>query len=114
MADPIYPAISFRFVLGLFVIVIIVLVVLYIKHRTKERSRHRRRRRKFLYTIKFLLTLPQTTNFRFSQTERVADDNFKFYENARKFPRWVENTAGREEIARYEQFLLFPQRFQKT
>ena len=26
---------------------------------------------------------------------------------------WVENIAGIEEIARYEQFLLFPQCFQK-
>ena len=27
---------------------------------------------------------------------------------------WVENTEGKEEIARYEQFLLFPQCFQKA
>ena len=26
----------------------------------------------------------------------------------------VENTVGKGEIARYEQFLLFPQCFQKT
>ena len=26
----------------------------------------------------------------------------------------LENTVGKEEIARYEQFLLFPQCFQKT
>ena len=26
----------------------------------------------------------------------------------------VENTVGKGEIARYEQFLLFPQRFQKA
>ena len=26
----------------------------------------------------------------------------------------VENIAGKEEIAHYEQFLLFPQCFQKT
>ena len=25
----------------------------------------------------------------------------------------VENTVGKGEIARYEQFLIFPQRFQK-
>ena len=29
-------------------------------------------------------------------------------------PEWVENTVEKEEIARYEQFLLFPQCFQKT
>ena len=33
---------------------------------------------------KRLLTLSQTTNFRLFQTERVADDNFKFDENGRK------------------------------
>ena len=26
---------------------------------------------------------------------------------------WEENIVGKGEIARYEQFLLFPQRFQK-
>ena len=31
-----------------------------------------------------------------------------------EFSKRVENTAGKGEIARNEQFLLFPQRFQKT
>ena len=43
-----------------------------------------------------------------------ADSNFKVDENERKFFERVENTVGKEEIARYEQFLLFPQCFQKT
>ena len=43
-----------------------------------------------------------------------ADDNFKFDENSRKFFKQVENTVGKGEIARYEQFLLFPQCFQKA
>ena len=43
-----------------------------------------------------------------------ADDNFRSDENGRKFSRRVENTVGKGEIARYEQFLLFPQCFQKT
>ena len=30
------------------------------------------------------------------------------------FSKRVENTVGKGEIARYEQFLLFPQCFQKT
>ena len=30
-----------------------------------------------------------------------------------KLSDWAENIVGREEIARYEQFLLFPQCFQK-
>ena len=37
-----------------------------------------------------------------------------FDENGTKFSKWVENTVGKGEIARYEQFLLFPQCFQKT
>ena len=31
-----------------------------------------------------------------------------------KFLKWVENTVGKGEIARYMQFFLFPQSFQKT
>ena len=49
-----------------------------------------------------------------SKLKQSADDNFKFDENIRKFSKWVENTVGKGEIARYEQFLLFPQRFQKA
>ena len=43
-----------------------------------------------------------------------ADDNFKCDENGRKLSKRVENTVGKGEIARYEQFLLFPQCFQKA
>ena len=46
--------------------------------------------------------------------KEFADDNFKFDENARKLSKWVENTVGKGEIARDEQFLLFPQCFQKA
>ena len=60
------------------------------------------------------LTHYQTTNFRLLQTEEFADNNFKFDENGRKLSKWVENTVGKGEIARYEQFLLFPQSFQKA
>ena len=41
-----------------------------------------------------------------SKQKEFADDNIKFDENGRKFSRQVENTVGRGEIARYEQFLL--------
>ena len=47
-----------------------------------------------------------------SKLKEFADDNFKFEENDRKLSKWVENTVGKGEIARYEQFLLFPQCFQ--
>ena len=39
---------------------------------------------------------------------------FKFDENSRKFSKRVENTVGKGELARYEQFLLFPSCSQKT
>ena len=52
------------------------------------------------------------TNFRLFQTQ--TDDNFKFDENGRKLSKQVENTVGKGEIARNEQFLLFPQCFLKA
>ena len=49
-----------------------------------------------------------------SKLKPSADDSFKFDENSRKFSKHVENTVGKGEIARYEQFLLCPQCFQKA
>ena len=49
-----------------------------------------------------------------SKLKEFADGNFRFDENGRQLSKWTENTAGKGEIARYEQFLLFPQCFQKT
>ena len=49
-----------------------------------------------------------------SKLNKFADDNFKFDENGRKLSKQVENTVGKGEIARYEQFLLFPQCFSKA
>ena len=49
-----------------------------------------------------------------AKLKEFADHNFKCDENRRKFSIRVENTMGKGEIARYEQFLLFPQCFQKT
>ena len=46
--------------------------------------------------------------------KEFADDNFKFDENGRKFSKWLENTVEKGEFARYEQFVPFPQCFQKT
>ena len=54
------------------------------------------------------------TSFRLFQTEEFADDNFEFVENGIKLSKHVENTEGKGEIACHEQFLLFPQCFQKT
>ena len=49
-----------------------------------------------------------------TKVKEFADDNFKLDVNGKKFPKQVENTAGKGEIAHYEQLLLFPQCFQKT
>ena len=45
--------------------------------------------------------------------KEFAEDNFKFDENGRQFLKRVENTVGKGEIARYEQFLLYPQVFKR-
>ena len=60
--------------------------------------------------ISFCLTHYQTTNLRLP----IADDNLKFEENGRNLFKQVENTVEKGEFARYEQFLLFPQCFQKA
>ena len=49
-----------------------------------------------------------------SKLTEFADHSFKFDEHGRKFSGWFENAVGKGEIACYEQFLLFPQCFQKT
>ena len=37
-----------------------------------------------------------------SKLKESADNNFKLGENDRKLSKWVENTVGKGEIARYE------------
>ena len=49
-----------------------------------------------------------------SKLKEFAEDNFKFDENGRKLSKLVQNIVGKGEIARYEQFLLFPQCFQRA
>ena len=46
--------------------------------------------------------------------KEFTEDNSKFDENGRKLSKPVENTVGKGEIARYEQFLVFPLCFQKA
>ena len=48
-----------------------------------------------------------TTNFRLFLKE-FADDNFRVDENGGMLSKMVENTVGKGETARYEQFRLFP------
>ena len=52
------------------------------------------------------------TNFLLFQAERLCKQQFKYDGNGRKFSKTVENTVGKGEIARCEQFLLFPMCFQ--
>ena len=52
--------------------------------------------------------------FNSTKLKEFVDDNFKFEENDRKLSQWLENTEEKGEIACHEQFLLFPQCFQKT
>ena len=68
----------------------------------------------YFVVCKFFQSFPKKQIFYSSKLKEFADDNFKFDENVRKFSKGVENTAGKGEIAHYEQFLLFPQCFQKT
>ena len=49
-----------------------------------------------------------------SNLQEFADDGMKFDKNGGMFSKRAENAVGKGEIARYEQFLLFPQCFQKT
>ena len=46
--------------------------------------------------------------------KEFVDDIFNFDENDWKFSEREENTVGKRVIARYDQFLLFPQCFQKN
>ena len=62
------------------------------------------------YFLPFLI--PQILDS--SKLKEFADNNSKFDENGREFSKSVENNVGKGEIARYKQFLLFPQCFQKT
>ena len=59
------------------------------------------------------LTRYQTTNFRLFQIGRFCRRQFA-EENGRKLFKVVEDIVGKGEIARYMQFLLFPQCSQKA
>ena len=59
------------------------------------------------------LPFPKRHIFDASKLKDLAGDNFKFGENITKFTKQVENNVGIGEIARHEQFLVFPQCFQK-
>ena len=45
---------------------------------------------------------PRRQFFYSSKLKALAEDNFKFDENGKKFSKQVENSVGKGEIARYE------------
>ena len=71
--------------------------------------------RQILFYLRISLNpLPDNKILDGSTLRQSADKNFEFDENSRKFSKRLENTVDKGEIARYEQFLLFPQCFQKA
>ena len=60
----------------------------------------------------FIMAVDQI--FDSSKLKDLADNNFRFDENGKKLSKQVENTVGKGEIARHEQFLLFPLCFLKA
>ena len=72
-----------------------------------------------LYCLQIVVSLithncPKQQILDSSKLKAFADNNFAFHVNEVKFSKLVENTEGKGEITHYEQFLLFPQCFQKT
>ena len=62
----------------------------------------------------FCLTLSQTTNFRPFQAERACRRQFEIQLKWKKVIHTGRKHCGKRKIAHYEQFLLFPQCFQKN
>ena len=54
---------------------------------------------------------PKRQIFGSSKLKEFADNNSKIDENGRNFSKCVEHIVEEGKIARYEQFLLFPQYF---
>ena len=53
--------------------------------------------------------LPNDNSLNLSKLKEYADDKINVTEKLKFVLERVENFVGKEEIARYEQFLLFPQ-----
>ena len=69
---------------------------------------------KFCILLYEIYPLPNRLILDSSKLKEFADDYFSFDRNDIKSSKQVENIVGKGEIARYEQFLLFPQCFQTT
>ena len=66
-----------------------------------------------LFWIDILYTITRQQILDTSKLKEFAYYNLKFDKNGRNLSKQVENTVGKGEIARYEQFLLFPHCFPK-
>ena len=66
-----------------------------------------------LKNMRLISPFPKRQILDSSNIKEFADDISKFYENGREFSKRVENAVGKEEIARKEQFLHFPQCLKK-
>ena len=66
------------------------------------------------FFLRIIQPITRQQIFDSSKLKEFADNKFKFDVNGRKLSKWVENTVGKGGIARYEQFLLFPQCFQRA
>ena len=64
--------------------------------------------------MQLLNPLPDNKILDLSKLKQSAEDNFEFDVDSRKSSKLVENTVGKGEIARHEQFLLYPRCFQKA
>ena len=62
----------------------------------------------------YLTPFPKQQILESSNQKVFADDNLKFDKHVWKFSKKIENNVGKGETACNEQFLLFPQCFQKT
>ena len=63
------------------------------------------------YLISTLYLICQFYAFQIQQQLKIRSQNYE--QMGIQLADWVENIVGKGEIARYEQFLLFPQCFQK-
>ena len=54
------------------------------------------------------LSLPQTTNFRFFQTKKIADDNSKFNENGGEFHKRTEKRCWKRRNCSLQAISSFP------
>ena len=61
-----------------------------------------------------LLTHYQTTNFRLFQTKKVCRQQFQIWRKWQKVIQTGRKHCGKRRNCHYEQFLLFPQCFQKV